>query len=68
MPLYSNFVCYDCSHIEHVHPILCAHLIFSGVLNINIITSTLPLEFLHCVICVKFVIQTDFVPLYSNFA
>ena len=24
MPSYSNFVCYDYSHIEHVHPIFCA--------------------------------------------
>ena len=23
----SNFVCYDCSQIEPVHPIFCAHLI-----------------------------------------
>ena len=51
--LYSNFVRYDCSHIEHVHPIFCAHLIiFVGVLNLNIITSTPPLECLNCVICV----------------
>ena len=34
------------------HPILCAYLtIFLGVLNLNIIMSTPPLECLHCVIC-----------------
>ena len=45
---YSNFVFYDCSHIEHVHPIFSAHLIFLGVLNLDIITSTPPLVCLHC--------------------
>ena len=37
------------AHTEHVHPIFCAHLIiFLGVLNLDIITSTPPLECLHC--------------------
>ena len=40
-----NFVHYDYSHIEHVHPIFCAHLIkILGVLNLNIISSTPPLD------------------------
>ena len=59
IPSYSNFIHYDCSHIEHVHPVFCAHLIvFLGVLNLDIITSTPPLECLHffylCVICNSF--------------
>ena len=50
---YSNFVHYDCSHIEHMHHIFCAHLIiFLFVFNLNIMRSTPPLECLHCVICV----------------
>ena len=36
----------DSSHIEDVHPLFCAHLIIfyhvSGVLNLDIITSTQP--------------------------
>ena len=53
IPSYSNFVLYDCSYIEHVNPIFCAHLIiFLGVLNLNIFTSTPTLECLLCVICV----------------
>ena len=49
--------------------IFCAHLIIIlGVLNLNIITSTPPLECLHCIVCVWSVSQTDFIPLYSNFA
>ena len=49
IPSYSNFICYDCSNIEYVHPIFCAHLIiFLGVLNVEDITSTSPLECLHC--------------------
>ena len=52
IPSFSNFVRYDCSRIEHVHPIICAHLIiFLGVLSLNIVTSTPPIECLHCVIC-----------------
>ena len=44
----SKFGRYDCSHIEHVHPIFCAHLIIIfGVLNLYIFTSTPPLECLH---------------------
>ena len=44
---------YDCLHIEHVHGIFCAHLIiYFGVLNLDMIKSTPPLECLHCVICV----------------
>ena len=32
-----------------MHPIFCAHLIiFLGLLNLDIITSTPPLECLHC--------------------
>ena len=46
---YSNSLRYDCSQIEHVHPIFCAHLIILlQVLNLGIITSTPPLECLHC--------------------
>ena len=30
IPSCTNFVRYDCSHIEHVHPIFCARLIFFG--------------------------------------
>ena len=52
VPSYSNFVHYDCSHIEHVHPIFCSLLImYLCVFNLGIITSTPPLECLHCVIC-----------------
>ena len=48
IPSYSTFVRYDCSQIEHVHPIFCAHLIiFLRVFNLDIIMSTPPLEFLH---------------------
>ena len=37
------------TNIEHMCPIFCAHLIiFLGVLNLDIITSTPPLECLHC--------------------
>ena len=37
------------TNIEHMYPIFCAHLIiFWGVLNLDIITSTPPLECLHC--------------------
>ena len=36
-----KFIHYNCSHIEHVNPMLCAYLIiFLGVLNLDIITST----------------------------
>ena len=43
IPSYSNFIHYDCPHIERVHPIFCPHLIiFLGVLNF-----TPPLECLH---------------------
>ena len=35
------FVPFDCSDIEHVHPIFCAHLIiFLGVLNLDISTCS----------------------------
>ena len=45
---YSNFVRYDYSQIDHVHPIFCAHLIIlMGVLNLDIITSSPNLESLH---------------------
>ena len=56
--LYIQTLHFDCSHIEHVHPIFCAHLIiYFGELNLDIIMSTLimstpPLEYLLCVICV----------------
>ena len=66
--LYIQTVHYDCSHIEHVHHIFCVRLIrYFGVLNLDIITSTPPLECLDCV-SVLSVSQTDFIPLYSNFA
>ena len=49
LPSNSNFVRFECSQIEHVHPIFCAHLIiFLGGLNLDIIMSTQPLECLHC--------------------
>ena len=52
-PLYSYFVRYDCSNIEHVRLILFTQLIILlGVLNLEIITSIPHLECLHCVICV----------------
>ena len=45
IPSYSNFA----HKIEHVHPIFCSHLIiFLRELNLDIITSTSPLEYLHC--------------------
>ena len=51
--LYIQSLLYDCSHIEPVHPIFCAHLIiYLGVLNLDIIMSIPPSECLHCVICV----------------
>ena len=32
-----------------MHPIICAHLIiFLGMLNLDVIKSTLPMECLHC--------------------
>ena len=35
--IFKLCICYDCSHIEHVHPIFCAHLIiFLGVFNLYI--------------------------------
>ena len=37
------------THWTCVHPIFCAHyIIFLGLLNLDIITSTPPLECLHC--------------------
>ena len=42
---------YDCSHTENVHLLFCAQLIIIlGVLNLDIITSSPPLECLYCVI------------------
>ena len=69
IPLYSNFIRYDCSHIEDVHLLLCIHLI-------NIFTFIMGVELRHffhpkCVGCVWFVYSetpTVFIPLYSNFA
>ena len=52
IPSYSNFMHYDCSHIDYVWTIFSAHLIiFFGLLNLDIIMSTPPLECLHC-LCV----------------
>ena len=49
IPSYSNFVRYDCLHIEHVYTIFCSYLIiFLGVLNLDISMSTSPFECLHC--------------------
>ena len=48
--LYIQTLHYDCSHIQHVHPIFCADLIiYFSVLNLDkkIITSTPPLEDVH---------------------
>ena len=43
-----------------MHPIFCAHLIiFLGLLNLDIITSTPPLECLHCL----FVCNLQFKPI-----
>ena len=49
---YSNLICYDCSHIEHVCTLCFEHnlIIFLGLLNLDIITSTPLLDYL-CVIC-----------------
>ena len=61
LPSYSNIIRYDYSHIEHVHPIFCAHLIiFLRVLNLDIITSAPPLECLHC-LCYLYFKQILFV-------
>ena len=39
--IYIQTMHYDCSHIEDVHLLFCADLIiFLGVLNVDIITST----------------------------
>ena len=46
---------------NYFYPIFCAHLII-----FIIITSTPTLECLHCVVCVKSVIQTDFIPLHND--
>ena len=48
--LYIQTLHYDCSHIQHVHPIFCADLIiYFSVLNLDkkIITSTPPLDDVH---------------------
>ena len=51
--LYIQTLHYDCSHIEVVHLLFCAHLIIIlGVLKLDIIRSTPLLECLHQVICV----------------
>ena len=48
-----------------MHLLVCAHLIiFLGVLNLDIITSTPPFECLHCVICVLSVTATVFFLLF----
>ena len=46
-PFYIKTVHYDCSHIEDVQLLFCAHLIFYyilRVLNLDVITSTPPLK------------------------
>ena len=60
IPSYANCVRL---HIEHDHPIFCARLIKKvRVLNLVIIMSTPPLECIHCVVCVLFVIQKYVIP------
>ena len=51
---YSNLIRYDCSHIVHVCPLYFVHILIIvwGLLNLDIITSTPPLECLHCYLCV----------------
>ena len=53
---------YDCSHIEHVCTLYFVHIWFDtilGLLNLDIITSTPPLECLHCL----FVCNLQFKPI-----
>ena len=51
---YSNLIRYDCSHIVHVCTLYFAHILIIvwGLLNLDIITSTPPLECLYCYLCV----------------
>ena len=51
---YSNLIRYDCSHIVHVCTLYFVHILIIvwGLLNLDIITSTPPLECLHCYLCV----------------
>ena len=51
---YSNLIRYDCSHIVHVCILYFVHILIIvwGLLNLDIITSTPPLECLHCYLCV----------------
>ena len=45
IPLYSNVVRYNCSHIKHVHPIFCVQLIIvMGLLKLDSIASMPSLE------------------------
>ena len=64
--VYIQTLHYDCLHIKHVHSISCVHLkVYLRVLDLEIITSTQPTfgVLTLCNLC-----QTDFTPLYSNFA
>ena len=77
----SDTLYYDCSHIDHLHPIFCAHLIYL-FLNVALKHSyvyILCVELrhcfayttyskLHCVMRVKYVAFTDVIPVYLNFA
>ena len=51
---YSNLIRYNCSHIVHVCTLYFVHILIIvwGLLNLDIITSTPPLECLHCYLCV----------------
>ena len=53
--LYIQSLHNDCSHIEDVHLLFCAHLIIfcyiSWSVNLDIIMSTPPFGCIHCVIC-----------------
>ena len=51
---YSNLIRYDCSHIVHVCTLYFVHILIIvwGLLNLDIITSTPPLECLICYLCV----------------
>ena len=52
IPSYSNLICNDCSHIEHVYTLYFVHIliIFLGMLNLDVIKSAPHLECLHCLI------------------
>ena len=64
IPSYSNFMRYDCSHIEHVCTLYFVHIEKYLFRHYNVYTT---FGMLTLFICVS-VIQADFIPLYSNLA